>query len=130
MSSRHISRAERDRWQITRERFQLTDPKPPAPYRVTTPEHILPNILKRAGLEKPLWEQQLVNEWPALVGPVMTPHIRPGRLERGILIIYVKNSAWIAELRQFGEKALLDKLQAHFGKTKIKGLRLQLDPDG
>ena len=129
MSPRHISRSEKDRWQITRERFQLADAKPPPPYHVSMPEEIVPQILKRIGLEKTLWEKTLLDEWEALTGSQVAAHTRPGPLDRGVLLVYVKNSVWMTELRQFGEKALLEKLQERFGRDKFKGIRLQLDPN-
>lgn len=120
---------DRTRWQIERERFQLP-PEPPVPaYRVSTPQAVLPKVLKGMGLEKALWEQTLVQEWGELVGPQIARQTRPARLDRGILQVYVSHSAWLTELQQFGQQAMLDKLQTRFGRTRIKGIRLQLDPD-
>lgn len=128
--SRHISKAELSRWAVQRERFQLLDKRPPAPYRVTTPESIVTNIMKKVGLEKPLWEQTLLREWNDLVGSQIAAHARPGELNRGILIVHVDHSVWLHELRGPPEQAMLKKLQDRFGRTKIKGIRLRLDPDG
>ena len=130
MTARRISKQERARWAVERERLQVEDFTPPAPYRVTTPEHLLPKVMKRVGLEQPLWEQTLVREWPDLVGPQVAAHARPGRLDRGTLCVFVKNSVWLSELRRYGEKAMLDKLQQRFGRSRVRGIRLQLDPDG
>lgn len=130
MSSRRISREELSRWAVQRERFQLPDLRPPAPYRVTTPEHLLPNVMKKLGLEQPMWEQALLREWATLVGPQVAQHTRPGRLERGTLTVFVANSAWLSELRRYGEKTMLEKLQSRFGRKRIKGIRMNLDPDG
>jgi len=44
--------------------------------------------------------------------------------------VFVENSVWMQELRHMSEKVMLERLQERFGKNKIKGLRLQLDPDG
>lgn len=130
MSSRYISKKDLARWQVERERFQLPDHRPPAPYRVFTPEQVLPSVMKKIGLEQPMWEQVLSREWETLVGEQVARHTRPGRLQHGILYVYVANSVWLAELRRFAEKALLERLQDKFGRTRIKGIRLQLDPDG
>jgi predicted nucleic acid-binding Zn ribbon protein len=130
MSSRSISKKDRARWQVHRERFQLEEREPPAPYRVFTPEQVLPSVMKKMGLEQPLWEQMLVREWETLVGHQVARHTRPGRLNRNILHVFVANSVWLAELRRFAEKAMLDNLQQRFGRARIKGIRLQLDPDG
>lgn len=130
MASRHISKKEKIRWQVNRERFQLPDPRPPAPYRVFTPEQVVPSVMKRMGLEQPMWEQRLEREWESVIGEQVARHTRPGRLQHNILYVYVPNSVWLAELRQFAEKAMLEKLQNAFGKKRIKGIRLQIDPDG
>lgn len=130
MSSRRISKSEQARWAVQRERLQVPDRTPPAPYRVFTPEHLLPNVMKKFGMEQSLWEQTVIQDWESLVGQQVAQHARPGRWERGILTVYVKNSVWLSELRRFGEKAMLDNLQKRFGRRKVKGIRLQLDPDG
>lgn len=130
MSSRIRTKQDYIRWQVERERFQLAPGPPPAPYRVQTAGEILPGVMKKIGLEQPLWEQTLLREWESLVGPQVAMHARPGRLDRGILCVYITHSVWLAELRRFGEKAMLQNLQNRFGRAKIKGVRLQLDPDG
>lgn len=130
MSSRFISKKDKVRWQVDRERFQLAPSRPPAPYRVFTPEQVLPSVMKKIGLEQPMWEHALSREWESLVGAQVATHTRPGRLQRNILYVYVANSVWLAELRRFAEKAMLENLQNRFGRARIKGIRLQLDPDG
>ena len=129
MSSRHISKSDRVKWDIARERFQIPDTKPPSPYRVYAMDQVLPSILKKVGMEDALWEQTLLNEWPKLAGSTVARNARPGRLQHRILHVYVNNSVWLTELRGFGEKALLDRLQERFGKRRIVGIRLQLDPE-
>ena len=89
----------------------------------------MPKVMKKIGLEQPLWEQTLLREWEEIVGPQVAQHARPGRLDRKILCVYIANSAWLMELRRFGEKAMLNNLQQRFGRATIKGVRLQLDPD-
>jgi len=126
---RQVSNQERTRWQVERERFQITDSLPPAPFEVFTPEQVLPKILKKMGLGNALSEQTLMNEWPSLVGASVARHTRPGKLDRGILYVYVSNSAWLAELRNLGEAALLQNVQQRLGRKNVKGIRLQLDPD-
>ncbi len=130
MSSRRaISKKDKARWQVERERFQLEDRRPPAPYRVFTCEQVMPSLMKKIGLEQPHWERTLEREWLNLVGEQVARHTRPGRLQHGILYVFVANSVWLAELRRFGEKAMLDNLQKEYGRTRIKGIRLQLDPE-
>jgi predicted nucleic acid-binding Zn ribbon protein len=127
--SRRPTKHDIARWNVERERFQIADRNPPAPHRDQPLTAILPEVMKKIGLEQPMWEQTLLREWPAIVGPQVAQHTRPGRLERCQLYVYVANSAWLSELKRYGEKKILAKLQERFGTQRIKGLRLQLDPD-
>ncbi len=119
----------RSQWQIERERFQLPPGRPPTAYRIHTPGTVVPDLLKKWGMEQALWEQTLLQEWAEIAGPQVAKHTRPGRLDRGTLTVYVAHSTWLTELRQFGQQAMLEKLQARFGRRRIKGIRLNLDPD-
>jgi predicted nucleic acid-binding Zn ribbon protein len=85
--------------------------------------------MKQLGLENRLWEQALINEWESLVGPQVAKHARAGRLERKVLHIFVDHPAWLSDLSRYGQKQLVENLQKRFGADKIKGIRLQLDPD-
>lgn len=124
-----IPKSGRGRWQLYRERFQLDEYARPAP-----PESLallsdsLPAVMKSLGLEERFWEQQLVEEWPALVGAAVAKHARPGRVQRQVLYVFVKNSAWLNELVRYGQKQMLANIQKRFG-DRIKSVRIQLDPD-
>ena len=83
----------------------------------------------KLGLENRLWEETLLEEWPSLVGPQVSRHARPGRLERGTLYIYVTHSMWLSELHRNFQPQILDNLQARFKEQPIRKLRFQLDPD-
>ena len=89
---------------------------------------VLPHLLRELGLEKKLWHQQLINEWPTLVGEQLSRQTRPGQLERKVLSVYVTHPAWLSELSRYGQKQLLENLQKRFGADNIKSIRLQLDP--
>lgn len=71
----------------------------------------------------------LEEEWVALVGEPIARHVRPGRMDRGVLYVFVSNSVWLSELKRHGESAMLEKLQARFGADKITSLHMRLDPD-
>ncbi len=91
--------------------------------------NVLPQVMKKLGLEQRFWEQSLINEWEHLVGPQVAKYSRPGRLDRKVLHIFVTHPAWLSELSRYGQKQLLANLQARFGADRIKSVRLQLDPD-
>ncbi|MBN1268539.1 MAG: DUF721 domain-containing protein [Kiritimatiellae bacterium] len=90
---------------------------------------VIPGVMKQLGLDKHLWEQAILSEWPALVGPQVAAHTRPGRIERGTLFVFVSHSTWLNELSRYGKTEMLANLQKRFGAEKIKSVRLQLDPD-
>ena len=115
--------------EIDRERFYLTHEQPPSTDHTTSLTKFIPKILKGFGLEQELWEQQLMEEWPKLVGPQISGHARPGKVERKILFVYVTSSAWLQELTSFGQREILKKVQDNFGADRIRSIRLRLDPD-
>ncbi len=92
-------------------------------------KEVIPGLLQKLGLESRLWEQALVNEWPVLVGEQVALHTRPGRIYHGVLHVFVKNSAWLNELSRYGRKEMLANLQRRFGTTRIRQIRLQIEPD-
>jgi len=115
--------------EIDRERFRLTHEQPPSSDHTVPLDKIIPKIIKGMGLEQDLWEQQLMGEWPKLVGPQLSRHARPGKVERKILFVYVTSSAWLQELTSFGQREILKKVQDNFGADRIRSIRLRLDPD-
>jgi predicted nucleic acid-binding Zn ribbon protein len=116
-------------WQVQRERFRL-EKDAPAPA-----EHIVPmaeavaEMMSKLGLDDRLWEQQLLSEWEVFVGPQVAKQTRPGRIQRGVLSIFVSHPTWLAELERSGKQHILKNLQERFGTEKIRSVRLQLDPD-
>jgi predicted nucleic acid-binding Zn ribbon protein len=119
----------RGRWEVERERYALTRPAPPPPLSASPLAETIPQVMKQLGLEARFWEQTLVSEWHKLVGPQVAKYARPGRLDRKTLYIFVTHPAWLSELSRYGQKQILENLQRRFGADRIKGVRLQLDPD-
>lgn len=122
-------REDKSRWQVERERHHILRARPPQPDRSTGIETVVENVIKGMGLNQRFWEQALITEWESLVGPQVAKHARPGRLERKILHIFVDHPAWLSDLSRYGQKQVLANLQKRFGEEKIKGVRLQLDPE-
>ncbi len=90
---------------------------------------LLPRLMKELGLDADVWRETLQEDWKELVGPQVARHARPGRFERGTLYVYVTHSIWLSELQRHGHKQILANLQERYGASRIKRLRLQLDPD-
>lgn len=120
---------DKGRWQVERERHHVGRAVPPSQEASVSIGDVVPQVLKQLGLENRLWEQALVTEWTALVGPQVAAHARPGRLERKTLHIFVSHPIWLSELSRFSQPQILANLQKRFGADRIKALRLQLDPE-
>lgn len=116
---------------VQRERCHVADWAPAAAGQESVRiGDLVPGALKRLGLEEDLWLRALENEWVELVGSMIAKHARPGRYERGRLIVFVDSSVWLNELKRYSQKEMLSKLQQRFGADKIARLFLQPDPDG
>ncbi|MFQ5511358.1 MAG: DUF721 domain-containing protein [Candidatus Krumholzibacteriia bacterium] len=71
---------------------------------------ILPAVLKSVGLDKKLKERELLSLWPTVVGEEIAARTRAVRVERGVLHVEVRHSAWLQEL-YFMEKEIYGKLR-------------------
>ena len=121
-------RYDKGRWQLERERHHIARDIPPPPDQSSAIAEVVPSVMKGWGLENRMWEQELADRWEALAGKQVAAHARPGALDRGTLVVFVTHPAWLSELKRYGQKQLLANLQQQFG-TRIRGIRLQLDPD-
>ena len=128
MAGRRRRKFDRGRWAVERERSRIVDSRPPADDQLSSISETIPDVLKKLGLGDRLWEQNLLRDWKDLVGETVACHARPGRVDRGVLYVYVANSAWLHELRRYSEKQMLENIRARYGR-RITSLRIQLDPD-
>ena len=90
---------------------------------------VIPAVMRRLGLEDQQWLFALTDEWSGLVGEVVASHCRPGRVERGVLTIFVDSSVWLNELSRYGQGQILKNLRKRFGDEKIRQVLFRLDPD-
>ena len=117
------------RWEVQRERCRLADPAPPSPSCDASPlGTFIPQLMKRLGLAEQHWVGRLEEAWPGLVGDAVAGHTRPGRLEHGVLVVFVDSSVWLSELSRYGRGEMLASVRRRFGSRKISNIRLQLDP--
>jgi predicted nucleic acid-binding Zn ribbon protein len=83
---------------------------------------ILPAVLRSAGLEQRLRDQEILTIWPTVVGEAIAARTAALKMERGVLHVQVAHSAWLQEL-YFMEKEILCKLREeapHIECRKIK----------
>lgn len=122
--------SDRGRWQVQRERLHLDpDTRTYPAFMDGALGDAVPELVRKLGLADSYWEHTLEREWPALVGEQVARRTRPGRMNRGVLYVYVSNSTWLAELNRMGLKQMLENVQRRFGESRIKSIRLQPDPD-
>lgn len=67
--------------------------------------------------------------WPQIVGPTLSKHCEPVGYQRGRLLIWVKSSPRLQEIRFF-ENTLRDKVNEHVGREWVKSIRFTLDRHG
>lgn len=83
---------------------------------------VLPDLLRRLGLEQRFKEQQLLTLWPEVVGPELAARTRASRIDRGVLHVHVGHGAWMQELH-FIERDLVVKLRAAAPGVELKRIR-------
>lgn len=86
---------------------------------------VLGRVLADRGLVEGAERARLLSEWPDVVGEHMARVSRP-RLSQGPeLVIEVSSSPWLNELSlRRGE--LLEKINRHLGRHKVRKLRFRL----
>ncbi len=97
--------------------FAADPPTPSAPALA----QVVPDVLKRLGLEQRLWESQLFERWGEIVGEFNARLCQPAHLRNGRLTIHVTHPAYIQELRPH-KGLLLQKIQQCLGKTCVRDI--------
>lgn len=82
----------------------------------------LQKYLKEAGLEQRLEEAGIVPEWAERVGPAIAAVTVPLRTSSGALVVAVRSSAWLSELKLM-EREILRRLNEGRQKGKIQRIR-------
>mgnify|MGYP000299118471 CR=1 FL=1 len=121
----------RGQWQVQRERARIEDPYPPPPFtEARSIGQILPEVMRRIGLEDQHWISILREEWPQLVGAAVAQHTRPARFEGKTLIVFVDSAVWLHELARYGRQKMLMNVQRRVGPQAVSALVLRPDPEG
>ncbi len=105
------------------------DADPPERRRAATPiADVVQTILRRLIPPEVAWLQQIADSWADWVGPTVAACSRPGRLADGTLYVYVRTSGHLAELRRHHLQSLEARVRQRAGHTRVRGVRLMLDP--
>jgi len=86
----------------------------------TTIDRIIARIIGK----KALLEYEAFREWNTVVGDVVSQVSVPVKVEKGTLIVSVKNSTWRQEL-SMQKPQILKKYEALFGAGVITDIRFQ-----
>ncbi|NLG34824.1 MAG: DUF721 domain-containing protein [Lentisphaerae bacterium] len=122
-------RFDRTKWQLDRERFQITDHAPPAPDPGAPPvAAFIDEVLKGMKLAAHAQAGKIAAVWPELVGPQLAANTRPGTIENKLLTVYVSHPAWLMELRGGPGAEILSRVQERFGKKTVQQIRWAIDP--
>ena len=114
---------------MTRERFHLAEMQPPVENSDPSAlAGIIPDVLKRLGLDNQHWLEVMCDEWTGMVGADVAKHTRPGGFQNKNLTIFVDSSVWLSELSRFGRDKILPNLHKRFGADRIATISLKLDP--
>ena len=103
----------------------------PGRRREPTPMRALvEQTVKRLKLpDQELWREELAQVWSHVVPPEFAAVVRPGKWERGVLYLFVANSARLFEFQRFHLKAVEKALRLHFDATRLKQVRVMIDSE-
>jgi predicted nucleic acid-binding Zn ribbon protein len=82
----------------------------------------LQQYLRDSGLEERLEEAGVVPEWAARVGPAIAAVTEPLRTSSGTLVVAVRSSAWLTELKLM-EREILRRLNEGRSRGMIDRIR-------
>jgi predicted nucleic acid-binding Zn ribbon protein len=86
----------------------------------------LQKYLDKAGIAEKIEAASVVPEWPRLVGEGIAAVTTPLRVSNGVLVVGVRSSAWLAELKLM-EREILKKLNAERRKGRITAIRFVMN---
>lgn len=102
----------------------IWEPRDTARYTRTTGE-LVPAVLGKLGLNERLNEDRIMASWSRLVGPFISQHSHPMKLDRQTLVVGVLQPAILYTLDRELKGEVLAKLQAEFGEKVIRNVRFQ-----
>ena len=107
------------------------DADPPGRRREPTSMRALVELtVKKLKLpDQELWRDELAQAWLQVVPPQFATVVRPGKWENGVLYLFVANSARLFEFQRFHLKTIETSLRRHFDATRLKQVRVMIDPE-
>lgn len=102
--------------------------RPDPPKSIHQVGDLMPGLIKKMGLEDTSRLAEIQDMWVEVAGAGNAAHATPGRWESGVLIVYVDQPIWLAELKRFAARPLEKKLKERLGPRVLKAIRFELDP--
>ncbi len=82
---------------------------------------VLPQLIRKMGLEKGIEQYKALNIWHQVVGREISAHTKPGWVNYGILWVIVDDPIWHQEL-EFLKQQIVEKLNQHL-QIKLRGIK-------
>lgn len=119
------SRISKDRWDMDRVRFHMSQPASPK-REAKHVSDVLKDVVE--GFEQPTQENVLLlrEVWSQLVGEQIAKHSSPGFISDFTLTVFVNHPGWLPELERI-KRSLLMKLGSKYPELRVHRLRLKLD---
>jgi predicted nucleic acid-binding Zn ribbon protein len=83
---------------------------------------LVPDLMKRLGLEQRLQQSQVFTLWPSIVGADIARHAQPVSLRNGTLVVAVDHPVWLQELSRYHKPLLLEKIRQRVGARTVRNL--------
>ena len=87
--------------------------------------NIISDLMARRGYAQTQTASKCRDAWDASVGQPLAGHTRPGNIRRGVLEVFVRNSAVVQELT-FQKKKIVAQLTQRVPELKIRDLRFRV----
>lgn len=87
---------------------------------------LLKKFLDKSGIGEHIEAASVVPEWAERVGPAIAAVTTPMRVSQGTLIVAVKSSAWMNELKMM-EKEIVTRINAGRSRGRIDKIRFIMD---
>ncbi len=87
-----------------------------------TIREILPEVLSRIQKAGGMGISNVIEAWPAVIGPKMASMTRAVSFEKGVLIVLVRSSTLYSLLCQHEKPRLLCRLQEQFPKNQVRDI--------
>ena len=88
---------------------------------------VVNELMARRGYAQLQSSAQYAEAWRSAAGSALASHTAPGNIRRGVLEVFVRNSAVVQELT-FRKKQLIAELTKLTPDSKIRDLRFRVGP--